>query len=161
MSGRRFLAVAALALAGVVALAGCAPIPRDPDGTLDRVTGGELRVGASPAEGLVEIADGTVSGPLVDIVEGFAEQHDARAVWTIGSEEDLVFDIEQGSLDMAIGGMTDKTPWAVAVGVTRGYPELDPGTAPVVMFVPLGENGFLSALEGYLDHEAVTAGGAG
>jgi len=27
--------------------------------------------------------------------------------------------------------------------------------------VPLGENGFLSALEGYLDHEVATTGGAG
>ena len=161
MSSRRVVVGATLALAGAIALAGCAPIPRDPDGTLDRVAGGELRVGASPAEGLVDVADGTVSGPLVDIVEGFAEQHDARAVFTIGSEEDLVYEIERGSLDIAIGGMTDKTPWSVAVGVTRGYPELDPRAAPVVMFVPLGENGFLSALEGYLDHEVATDGGAG
>lgn len=145
--------VSVLALAGIVFLAGCASIPRDPDGTLERVTGGELRVGASPAEGLVEIDGGEVSGPLVDIVEGFAEEHDARAVWTVGSEEDLVFDIEQGTLDMAIGGMTAATPWTVGVGVTRAYPQLDFGAAPVVMFVPLGENGFLSALETYLDGE--------
>ncbi|WP_091702860.1 hypothetical protein [Microbacterium sp. cf046] len=145
--------MAAIALAGVVALAGCASIPRDPDGTLERITGGELRVGASPAAGLVEVDGADVSGPLADVVERFAEEHDARAVWTVGSEEDLVYDIEQGTLDMAIGGMTAATPWTVSVGVTRGYPQLGSGAAPIVMFVPLGENGFLSALETFLDGE--------
>ena len=121
---------AALAVIGcvvVVLLTACAPLPRDPDGTLDRITGGELHVGASPSEGLVDISGESVSGPLVDIVEGFAEEHDARAVWTVGSEEDLVRDIEGGSLDMAIGGMTDQTLWVPRVGVTRGYP--GPGPA--------------------------------
>ncbi|MET0780234.1 MAG: hypothetical protein ABWY26_13465 [Microbacterium sp.] len=145
--------LAALALAGVVGMSACAPIPRDPDGTLDRITGGELRVGASPSEGLVDISGESVSGPLVDIVEGFAEERDARAIWTVGSEEDLVRDIEGGSLDMAIGGMTDQTLWAQKVGVTRGYPALGPRSTPIVMFVPLGENGFLAALETYLDRE--------
>ena len=145
--------LATLALAGVVGLAACAPIPRDPDGTLDRVAGGELRVGASPSAGLVDIDGGTVSGPLAEVVEEFAEENDARAVWTVGSEEDLVRGIEDGSLDMAIGGMTAQTLWTPRVGVTRGYPELGSDSAPVVMFVPLGENGFLSALEAHLDRE--------
>jgi len=143
----------ALTLAGAVALSGCASIPSDPDGTLDRITGAELRVGASPSEGLVDVADGEVSGPLAEVVEKFADAHDARTVWTVGSEEDLVRGIEDGSLDLAVGGMTDQTPWAVKVGVSRAFPGLSPDGKPIVMLVPLGENGFLSELEAFLDEE--------
>jgi len=153
MTHRGIRSILALALAGVLAFSGCASIPRDPDATLDRVSGGVLRVGASPSEGLVEVDGADVTGPLVDVVERFAEAHDARAVWTVGSEEDLVEDIENGSLDLAVGGMTDQTPWTVRVGVSRAFPGLTADGTPIVMLVPLGENGFLTALEAFLDDE--------
>src|SRR5262245_60653809 len=85
--GRRaFARTAALTVAGVVAaatLAGCGiRIPTDPDGTLDRVTGGELRVGAS-ASGELVVVDGTdVSGTLAELMEGFAAERDAKITWT-------------------------------------------------------------------------------
>ena len=151
MIGRGIRSVAALTLTGAIALTGCTSIPLDPDGTLDRVRGGELRVGASPSEGLVDVDGGEVSGPLVEVVEAFAEEQDARAVWTVGSEEDLVSDIESGALDLAIGGMTDQTPWTMRVGVSRAFPALTADGTPLVMLVPLGENGFLSSLETFLD----------
>ena len=49
--------------------------------------------------------------------------------------------------------MTDQTPWAVKVGVSRAFPGLSPDGTPIVLLVPLGENGFLSALEAFLDEE--------
>ena len=153
MTHRGIRSILALALAGSLALSGCASIPRDPEGTLDRVNGGELRVGASPSEGLVEVEGGEASGVLVDLVEKFAQEHDAHAVWTVGSEEDLVDEIENGSLDLAIGGMTDQSPWSVRVGVSRAFPGLTADGTPIVMLVPLGENGFLTALEAFLDDE--------
>ncbi len=143
--------LAALAVAGAVALAACSAIPADPDGTLSRVTGGELRVGASPAEGLLVVEGADVSGPLVELVEGFAAEHRARAVWSVGSEEELVRGIEDGSLDLVVGGMSDATLWTPRVAVTRGYPGLGTPAHPLVMFARLGENGFLNALETYLD----------
>jgi hypothetical protein len=138
-----------------VALAGCGlSIPTDPDGTLDRVTGGELRAGASPAAGLVDIDDGEVSGPLVDLVEGFAASRDADVTWTVGSEEDLAHGLAEGDLDVAVGGMTATTPWVDEASVTRAYPDI-PGSrgADVVLLLPIGENALQSALEEYLDRE--------
>jgi DNA-binding transcriptional LysR family regulator len=138
-----------------VLFASACGIPRDPDGTLDRVTGGTLRVGASPHDGLVIVDDGVVSGSLATLIEGFATDRDAEIDWTVDSEEGLVDRLERGSLDLAIGGMTDATPWADRVGVTRGYPDL-PGSAGsnVVVLLPMGENALQAALETYLDREA-------
>lgn len=148
---RRIIAIV-LAL-GVLTAAGCGiRLPVDPDGTLDRITGHELRVGASASEGLVAIDDDVVSGPLPSLVEGFAAERDAEIVWTIDSEERLVDRLEHGRLDLAIGGMTDSTPWAERVSVTRGYAGI-PGAdgRKVVVLMPLGENALQAALETYLD----------
>lgn len=147
-----------IALTAVLALTGCAiTIPADPDGTLDRIEGGELRVGVSIEPGLIELDDaGTgASGPLADLVEQYAASHDADVVWTPGSEESLVLDLEEGRIDLAAGGMTSATGWVDRVGVTRGYPGI-PGAdgRDLVLFVPLGENAFLSDLERFLDAEA-------
>lgn len=142
---------ASLTLMIVLALTACG-IPRDPDGALDRITGGDLRVGASPHGDLVVVVDGDdVRGPLADLVRGFADDHDARVVWTVDSEERLVDDLESGALDLAIGGMTDATPWADRVSATRGYTSID--GYPVVILLPMGENGLQAALERHLDGE--------
>ena len=155
-SGAARIALAAAALAASVStLTACGlEIPADPDGTLDRITGGELRVGASPSGDLV-VVDGTdVDGALADLIEGFAREHDATAKWAVDSEEDLVADLEEGTLDLAIGGITAATPWTDRVSVTRGYPGIpDSGGADVAVLLPLGENGLQAALETYLDAE--------
>ncbi|WP_374315412.1 hypothetical protein [Microbacterium sp.] len=154
------MARAGAALAAVVVaatgLAGCGlRLPVDPDGTLDRVSGGELRVGASPSGDLVLIDGDEVSGPLPDLVEGFAETRDAQVVWTVDSEEDLVDGLVDGRLDLAIGGMTASTPWSAQVSVTRGYPGVPESQgADVAVLLPLGENALQAALETYLDREA-------
>lgn len=145
--------VVGLALAG--ALAGCGlTIPADPDGTLNTVTGGELRVGTSADGSLVDVDDGDPSGSVIDLVEGFADDIDAHIDWTVASEETLVTMLESGELDLVAGGITAETPWVDKVGVTRGYPGIDGADGrELVMLVPLGENAFLSALERYLDRE--------
>jgi len=154
---RRLLATLMLMLMGVGALSACSlSIPADPDGTLERVSGGVLRAGASPSDGLIDIDERTdaVSGPLADLVEGFALSRGARVEWTVGSEEDLVDALEEGRVDLAVGGMTDATPWSDRVSVTRGFPGI-PGSGgrPVVVLLPLGENALQFALEAYLDTE--------
>lgn len=147
----------AVILAAVLSgsLVGCGlQVPADPDGSLDRLTGGILRAGASPESGLVNTTGGSVTGPLADLVEGFAERQSATVEWTVGSEETLVTGLEDGQLDIVIGGMTSNTPWADRAGVTRGYPAI-PGTndRDIVLLVPLGENRLLSELEFFLDAE--------
>ncbi|MGV9768061.1 hypothetical protein ACWDR7_01020 [Microbacterium sp. NPDC003461] len=151
---RPWLRVAAL-LAAALSLPACGlSIPADPDGTLDRVSGGTLRAGASADPGLVEVRGGEPEGPLVDLVEEFADRIDADAEWTVASEESLVTGLEEGRLDLAVGGFTDATPWSDRGGLTRGYPGI-PGAdgRPIAVLVPLGENAMLAELEAFLDEE--------
>jgi len=88
----------AAGLAAVTVLAACGvTVPTDPDGTLDAVRGGELRVGVSPHEPWTVVGpEGTPSGLEVDLVEGFADTLDADVVWTTGGEDELVDDLECG-----------------------------------------------------------------
>lgn len=141
----RRIIVTAAALA--LLLSGCGlQVPVDPDGTLDRVRGGELRVGLSADEPEEEA-----------LVEGFAERLDAEVIWRDGGEEQLMTALEDGELDLVIGGLTDQTPWSTHAAITRPYAESvdDRGrTVRHVMAAPLGENAFLVELETYLEEAA-------
>lgn len=144
----------ALLLAVVVsATAGCGlQVPTDPDGTLDRVTGGELRVGASPHGGLVQVSGASVSGTEADLVQDYAASIGSAVQWTTGGEESLVGALTHGDLDLVVGGITDQTPWADRVAVTRGFPNPEnPHGENLVWLAPLGENRFVSSLEAFLD----------
>lgn len=139
---------------GVFLLAGCSDLPRDPDGTLERVRStGVLRAGASGSEGAVVVKDGRVSGPEADLVEGFADSLGVRVEWRPGGEQELVAAMEDGELDVLAAGFADDTPWADTVAVTRVYGAGEVGGDDVgrVLAVPLGENALLVALETYLD----------
>lgn len=153
--GTRRAAGSITAFLVAVTLSGCGmSVPTDPDGTLDRVTGGELRVGTSPDGTLVEVEEGEPRGPVVDLVDDFAARIDADVTWTVATEETLVGMLKEGDLDLVAGGLTPDTPWIDKAGVTRGYPGIEgAGDRELVMLVPLGENAFLSALEATLDEE--------
>ncbi|MFS0892607.1 transporter substrate-binding domain-containing protein [Microbacterium sp. 179-I 3D3 NHS] len=160
LSARRFRPLVrqaglAVGVVAVIALTGCGvTVPADPDGTLQSVTGGELRVGTSADAGLVEVVDGEPRGSIVDLVDDFADSIDAQPTWTVASEETLVTRLEAGDLDLIAGGITADTPWLDRAGVSRGYTGIDGADGrEIVMLVPLGENAFLSALESFLDRE--------
>lgn len=147
---RRFVAC----FAACALLSGCATLPRDPDGSLERIRAERvLRVGASPSEGRVALAEGRVTGPEADLAVGFAREQGAEVTWIPGGEEGLVTAMEDGQVDLLIGGLSDQTPWSDRVSVTRPYAEAQQGEHRVkhVMAVPLGENALLVALETYLD----------
>lgn len=132
-------------------------IPSDPDGTLETVTGGVLRAGASPHQDLVQVDGDGVSGTEPELVESFAEHLDAEVAWTVSGEEALVRGLEDGSLDLVVGGITDRTPWVEQVGTTRPYTTIvgpQGGSHDLVMLVAQGENAFLSELERFLDENA-------
>lgn len=151
---RRF---AALCVAAAVLLAGCATIPADPDGTLDRVRAdGVLRAGASPGGGLVRVDGDRVTGPEADLVADFAASLGAEVSWRVGGEEELVAAMERGELDVLAGGLTAKSPWADKVALTRPHAtsEFDGGKVEHVLAVPLGENALLFALESWVDGRA-------
>jgi polar amino acid transport system substrate-binding protein len=155
--------VAAAVLAALTAGTGAcgAGLPRDPDGTLDRVRGGTLRVGvsvdppwsASPGAVTSDSPGSAPTGIEPTLVVGFARSLDAEVRWTIGGEERLVEDLEEGRLDVVVGGLTADSPWSQHAALTRPYVTVPgPRGAPEqhVMATPMGENAFLVELETYL-----------
>lgn len=137
-------------------LVGCGiQVPVDPDGTLTDTTGGTIRAGYSPENGLIEGDSDNPKGPLAALVEGFADEIDADVEWSMHSEETIVGMLEEDGLDLGVGAFTDETPWTDKVGVTRAYPSVpDAEGHQMVMIAQMGENAFLSRLEAYLDQEA-------
>jgi ABC-type amino acid transport substrate-binding protein len=144
------------AVAVLVAAAGCGTsFPSDPDGTLDRVRGsGVVRAGAAPSDGLVEVGAGGPTGPEPRLVEDFAKHLGARVEWVVAGEEHLVTRLEDGSLDLAVGGFTRDNLWVERVGLTRPVVETAGGTAHAWM-VPLGENAWQSAVERWRDGQGL------
>ena len=148
-TGRRLL----LALVAGVALSGCAGIPVDPEGTLERVSGGILRVGMSEHEPWTARDGGDRTGVEVDLVEEFAAELDAEIEWHDGGEEALIEQLHRGELDVVVGGLTEATPWVDSAALTRPYvvvtsPEGSP--EPHVIAARRGENALLVALERFL-----------
>lgn len=148
----------AIATAILVALSGCGvTIPSDPHGTLDRVTGGVLRVGVTHNDPWV-VVDSTAD-PVGDepaLLREFAARLDAQLVWNVDSEGDLVGALERGELDVVIGGFTDRTPWSDRAAMTVPYTQAtgDEGRSEKhVMLVRMGENRFLVELESFLLRE--------
>ncbi|MDN3481789.1 transporter substrate-binding domain-containing protein [Arthrobacter sp. APC 3897] len=131
----------------------CSNFPADPEGTLDRVTGGTLRVGVSHSPPFTDVSGAEPAGPETDLARDFAASLDAGIEWAEGGEEHLMEALKQGDLDLVIGGLTESTPWTDKAAVTRPYAEsTDDWGKPRkhVLAAPLGENAFLSALEEFL-----------
>lgn len=150
----------AVVLAAVLTVPGCG-IPVDPEGTLERASGGVLRVGMSEHEPWTARDGGDRTGVEVELVEEFASELDAEVEWHDGGEEALIEQLHRGELDVVVGGLTEKTPWVDSAALTRPYvvvtgPEGSP--EPHVMAARRGENALLVALERFLiGHEAEVA----
>jgi polar amino acid transport system substrate-binding protein len=119
-------------LVAVLALlpAGCG-IPRDPEGTLERVRGGTLRAGITASAPWTTLEGGRPGGVEVELVERFAGELGARVEWVDGSEADLIAALEMREVDLAVGGLTADTPWQARAAITRSY-----ATTRVVVAVP-------------------------
>ena len=156
MAARRALLAFALfaAVAVLAVLTGCSSFPADPDGTLDRVRGGVLRVGVSHNEPWVQVVQETEpSGIEPELVQRFATTLQATIEWQPGGEEALMTDLEHGRLDLVIGGLTAESPWTDKAAITKPYAEMrsrEGETEKHVMAAPLGENAFLLELEKFL-----------
>jgi polar amino acid transport system substrate-binding protein len=118
-----------------VAATGC-QYPRDPDGTLNRVDGGVMRVGVTEADPWVLLEDDRpVGGAEVELARRFARDVGARIEWVQGSEEELVDAAKEGQVDLIVGGLTSKSRWKKDVAFTRPYVE-----TRTVVGVPAGES---------------------
>lgn len=140
---------AALTTAG--ALAGCSALPMDAAGSFNDAAGGTLLVGVSPHDPYtrVDTASGEVSGPEAELIRRFAEEIDAEVHWQVAPESEVAQWMEDGDIDVAIGGFAKDSPWTTHMALTRPYDDEDH-----VMAVGLGENKMLVELERFLDREA-------
>lgn len=153
---RRTTALVSALLAVLVTAACAVAVPSDPEGTLDRVRDGRLRVGVTVREPWTSLPDGDDAPPAgleVDLVTAFAEHLGAQVEWEVGSEEQLVADLEEGDVDLLVGGLTASSPWASRVALTRPYvtvPDEHGDEENHVMATRAGENAFLVELERFL-----------
>lgn len=138
---------------------GC-DLPRDPEGTLERVRGGRLRVGVTAHVPWTDWEnDGRgrrVSGIEVELVKRFATEMNAEIDWIRGSESELLTSLENYDVDLVLGGLTDDTPWSDRVGLSRTFAET--GEGKHVLATPPGENAFLLRLDRFLAKEEAAIG---
>jgi polar amino acid transport system substrate-binding protein len=147
----RRLTVAALALA--VGLAAC-QYPRDPEGTLDRVEGGTLRVGVIEDPPWVDLFGPEPAGVEPELVREFAAGIDADVEWVRGPEAELVETMRGFQLDLIVGGLTRATPYATEVAVTRPYVDTE-----IEVGVPAGTElpGALGGVEIWVERNSEAA----
>jgi hypothetical protein len=132
-------------------------MPRDPEGTFERVRGGTIRAGLSengPWTRVTGDGDGE-SGIEVELLKRFANELGAKVEWTHGSEGDLLQSLHRGRLDVVVGGLTDSTPWAKQVGLTQPYvtvPAEGRDEKHVIAVAP-GENRWLLELDRFLQRQ--------
>jgi polar amino acid transport system substrate-binding protein len=143
----RFSATPRAALLAALLLGGC-EMPQDPEGTLQRVRGGTLRVGVSVNAPWTAFDGTSVSGLEPELLDRFADELGAEVEWIQDTEGDLLPSLERGEIDIVICGLHDDTPWKNQVALTR--PFLAYGGKQHVMAVVPGENRFLLQLDRFL-----------
>ena len=130
---------------------GACDLPRDPEGTLERVQGSSMRVGITDSPPWTVVTDGEPQGVEPALLEELARDLDAEIEWVDGSESEILEEIEEGHLDVAIGGFTADNPWSKKVTFIQPYFTL--GEDQHVMAVPHGENAWIVRVERFLRSE--------
>jgi polar amino acid transport system substrate-binding protein len=132
-------------------------LPRDPEGTLDRVRGGTLRVGFVVDTPWVTQAGEGAGGIEGAIATELARGLGARIAWTHASETPLLTALHDGDLDLVIAGLTKDSPWAAKASFTRPYyvdtttMHGEPAEQPHVVAVRPGENAWQVHVEQMLE----------
>ena len=110
----------ACALLCALFLSACG-MPRDPENTLNDVTGNRMRVGVTHHEPWVVLGEGEPAGVEVELVKLFAEELDAGIEWVEGSESEIAGAMEVRALDLAIGGFTATNPASAEMSLSHPY----------------------------------------
>jgi polar amino acid transport system substrate-binding protein len=131
-------------------------LPRDPDGTLERVRGDVVRIGVAESRPWVILTPTGADGIEPALARAIADSLGARIEWIRKGESELLADLEERKLDLVLGGLTDDSPWKTKVALTKPFYE-DPGTKKKhVMAAPPGENGWLVFVERQLRRHQAT-----
>ncbi|MFN0264243.1 hypothetical protein ACKTEK_10240 [Tepidamorphus sp. 3E244] len=124
----------------LLALGAC-DMPRDPEGTLDKVRGKELIVGVMNVSGLDDRETAAI--------ERVAQRLEAEAVLQPGEPHKLVADLNTGHVHLLAGGIPKNTPFKSETGLTAPVSStvIEGERVETVFAVRKGENGFLAAVE--------------
>lgn len=120
-------------------------IPRDQRDSWDRIRGESLQVGVvtnPPFSYMKE--DGEAGGREIDLVQNFARAHKLETEFISGPESDLIHRLQEGEINLLVGGFSEKTIWKDSAGLSVPY-----GNKRVVL-VQKGENRLLYELEGFI-----------
>ena len=135
-----------LALLLAASLAACSDIPMDAEGSLD-----QIREQKSFRVGLIAGSkDGEGRGRR--LIESVAAQTGARPQITTGAAEHLLSQLEEGELDLVVGTMARKTPWATKVHRSKPLSSaVEKAPASLVALARNGENAWISLLHRQVD----------
>jgi polar amino acid transport system substrate-binding protein len=131
-----------------VLAAGCG-LPRDADGSLEKIRNGTLRVGLAQSPPWVVVNGNEVTGIEPLLVADLARQLNSKIKPVYGSESLLLKSLHRGELDIVVGGFTEGSPWKREVAFTKPYHE-DSHKEKHVIALPPGENAWLMHVETYL-----------
>lgn len=96
-------------------------LPRDSAGTLDRIRRGSMRVGVVVDTPWTTDSAAGAGGIEPALVRSLADSLGTRIVWVRGPEGNLLSSLEKRQLDLVIGGLNAKSPWAQRVALTRPF----------------------------------------
>lgn len=136
------------------ALAGCSALPRDPDGTLDRVRdSGMMKVG------IVETPGAALPAPARALLARLSAATGAKPQLMPGAAEPLLMALEAGKLDLVVGNFAHDTPWTQRVALSpplavRGAKEM---RIDLIAAMPPGENRWIMLVENSVRAVAPTA----
>jgi len=127
----------------LLAVAACGDFPRDPDGTLDRIRAQrQFKVGI-----IASAAPIGEDRQQLFLQRVSATAHAQPAIET-GASESLLAKLEAGALDLVIGEMDAKTPWAKRITLLPPLGEQvgKEGHTHLAAMARNGENGWIALL---------------
>jgi ABC-type amino acid transport substrate-binding protein len=143
----------ALICLSVILLISCDTIPRDSAKALNRVRGGELRVGVADDPPWVRFEGGRIAGLEPELIEAWAKELGARVNWRSGAEAELIEALHRREVDVMAAGLDSKTPYKAKLGLTQPYVEVQDqygSKKKHVLAVTPGESALLFSLDQFL-----------
>jgi ABC-type amino acid transport substrate-binding protein len=130
-----------LALLLAASLAACSDIPKDTEGSLEQIRETKtFRVGL-----IAGSQDGEGRGRR--LIDAVASEAGATPAITTGAAEHLLTQLEEGELDLVVGTMANKSPWALKVHASKPLvPAAERAPTSLVALARNGENAWISLL---------------
>lgn len=137
----------------MLCLAGCGNLPKDPDGTVDRIRREHvIRVGRVQGGSTTDAADWR------RVLKRLEASTEAKPILQSGMLEPLLLDLEAGKLDAVVGGRFDeKTPWKARVSLGPPLRTIQTSTGKTASHIVVrnGENAWIMMVQ----RETKAAGG--